>query len=321
LWRAAGQAGALAGRDTSTGGLVSDQAIGSNDWVVGPAMSSTGGALLANDPHLGISIPSVWYINGLHCAPVSEACPYDVAGVTFPGVPGIVLGHNARIAWGATHGDPDVQDLVIETPDPSDPSQYMGPGGTPRPFVERTEHILVKGGDPVDMTVRETVHGPILNDVEPKLKDAPLMALRWTSTSPDAGPDRTVESFRQLMRATDFDSFKAAFAGFVAPSQNFVYADVDGHIGYQMPGAIPIRSSPDAHGARAVRRAERCVAGPRGAAAGRRGGWHGRMDGDDPLRRAAIGARSARRLDRQREQCGHRRGVPALHRPPVDTPG
>jgi len=252
LGRRAGDAVALAGLDTSNGSLVSDHAIGSNDWVVGPAMSSTGGALLANDPHLGISMPSVWYINGLHCAPVGEACPYDVAGVTFPGVPGIVLGHNARIAWGATNVDPDVQDLVIETPDPSDPSQYMGPGGTPRPFVERTEHILVKGGDPVDMTVRETVHGPILNDVEPKLKDAPLMALRWTSTSPDAGPDRTVESFLKLMTATDFDSFKAAFAGFVAPSQNFVYADVDGHIGYQMPGAIPVRSSPDDHGARPV---------------------------------------------------------------------
>ena len=99
LGRRAGDAVALAGLDTSNGGLVSDQAIGSNDWVVGPAMSSTGGALLANDPHLGISMPSVWYINGLHCAPVGEACPYDVAGVTFPGVPGIVLGHNARIAW------------------------------------------------------------------------------------------------------------------------------------------------------------------------------------------------------------------------------
>ena len=231
---------------------MSDHAVGSNDWVVGPGMSTTGGALIANDPHLGISMPSVWYINGLHCAPVTATCPYDVGGVTFPGIPGIILGHNARIAWGATNVDPDVQDLVVETPDPSDPSRYMGPGGTPRSFVERTERILVKGGDPIDMTVRETVHGPIFNDVEPRLKDAPLMALRWTSTSPDAGPDRTVESFLKLMTATDFDSFKAAFAGYVAPSQNFVYADVDGHIGYQMPGAIPIRSTPDDHGARPV---------------------------------------------------------------------
>jgi penicillin G amidase len=243
---------ALAGLDTSDGGLVSHHAVGSNDWVVGPAMSTTGGALLANDPHLGISMPSVWYINGLHCAPVTDACPYDVAGVTFPGVPGIILGHNARIAWGATNVEPDVQDLVVETPDPSDSSRYIGPGGEPRPFTERTERILVKGGDAVDLTVRETVHGPILNDVEPKLKDAPLMALRWTSTSPDAGPDRTVESFLKLMTAADFDAFRAALAGFVAPSQNFVYADVDGHIGYQMPGAIPIRSDPGDRGARPV---------------------------------------------------------------------
>jgi len=252
LGRHVGDPAALAGLDTSDGGLVSDHAVGSNDWVVGPAMSTTGGALIANDPHLGISMPSVWYINGLHCAPVTATCPYDVAGVTFPGIPGVILGHNARIAWGATNVDPDVEDLVVETPDPSDPSRYMGPGGTPRSFVERTERILVKGGDPIDMTVRETVHGPILNDVEPRLKDAPLMALRWTSTSPDAGPDRTVESFLKLMTARDLDSFKAAFAGYVAPSQNFVYADVDGHIGYQMPGAIPIRSTPDDHGDRPV---------------------------------------------------------------------
>ena len=88
----------------------------------GPAMSPTGGALLANDPHLGISMPSIWFINGLHCRTVSDACPYDVAGVSFPGVPGVVLGHNARIAWGATNIDPDVQDLVIETVDPADPN-------------------------------------------------------------------------------------------------------------------------------------------------------------------------------------------------------
>ena len=96
-----------AGLDAADG-LASDHGIGSNDWVVGPAMSATGGALLANDPHLGISMPSIWFINGLHCRTVSDACPYDVAGVSFPGVPGVVLGHNARIAWGATNIDPDV---------------------------------------------------------------------------------------------------------------------------------------------------------------------------------------------------------------------
>jgi penicillin G amidase len=243
---------AVAGLDTADGGLASRHAIGSNDWVVAPAMSTTGGALLANDPHLGISMPSVWYINGLHCAPVTAACPYDVTGVTFPGVPGVVLGHNARIAWGVTNVEPDVQDLVIETPDPGDPGRYIGPGGTPRDFIARTERIEVNGGAPVDITVRETVHGPILNDVDDRLEGAPLMALRWTSISPDSGPDRTVESFLRLMVATDFTSFREALSGFVGPAQNFVYADVDGHIGYQLPGVIPTRSDPDDRGLRPV---------------------------------------------------------------------
>jgi penicillin G amidase len=250
--RLAGRSLALGGLDAGGGGLASSHAIGSNDWVVAPSMSATGGALLANDPHLGISMPSVWFINGLHCAPLTDACPYDVAGVTFPGVPGVILGHNARIAWGATNGDPDVQDLVIETVDPADPGRYLGPDGTPAPFTTRTERILVKGGDPVDLVVRETVHGPILNDVDHRLEAAPPMALRWTSISPDAGPDRTLEAYLGINVATDFDSFRRALAGYVAPAQNLVYADVEGHIGYQLPGVIPVRSDPGDRGTRPV---------------------------------------------------------------------
>ena len=251
--RISGRALAIAGLDSAGGdGLASDHGLGSQDWVVAPSMSASGGALLANDPHLGISMPSIWYINGLHCEPVTDACPYDVAGVSFPGVPGVVLGHNARISWGATNADPDVQDLVIETVDPTDPGRYIGPDGQPRPFTTSTERIVVDGGAPVDFVVRETVHGPILNDVDDRLADAPLMALRWTSIHPDSGPDRTVEAFLRLNVATDFASFRDALAGFVAPAQNLVYADVDGHIGYQLPGAIPIRSSPADRGLRPV---------------------------------------------------------------------
>ena len=203
-------------------------------------MSTTGGALLANDPHLGISMPSIWFINGLHCAPVTDACPYDVAGVTFPGLPGIILGHNARIAWGATNVEPDVagprrsRRRIRRTRTATwarmarHASLRHGPKGS-----------LSKAATPSRLDVRETVHGPILNDVDERLKDAPLMALRWTSTSPDIGPDRTVESFLKLMTATDFDAFREALSGYVAPSQNFVYADVDGHIGYQLPGCDP----------------------------------------------------------------------------------
>jgi penicillin amidase len=235
----------LAGLDGSAGGLASDHGIGSNNWVVGPSLSSTGGALLANDPHLGISMPSVWFINGLHCTTVGEACPFDVAGVSFPGVPGVVLGHNARIAWGATNADPDVQDLVIETVDPADPTRYLGPDGTSLPFTVRTEQINVSRGGTVSLEVRETVHGPILNDVDKRLVDSPLIALRWSAIHPAAAPDRTYEAILGLNTAADFDDFRSALSKYGAPSQNFVYADVDGHIGYQMPGYVPVRSDPN----------------------------------------------------------------------------
>jgi penicillin amidase len=242
----------LAGLDGSVGGLASDHGIGSNDWVVSPSKSSTGGALLANDPHLGISMPSIWFVNGLHCATVDEACPFDVAGVSFPGVPGVVLGHNARIAWGATNADPDVQDLVIETVDPADPARYIGPDGVSLPFTVRTEQIAVSGGAPVSIEVRETVHGPILNDVDKRLIDSPLMALRWSAIHPAAAPDRTYEAILGLNTAADFEDFRAALSLYGSPSQNFVYADVDGHIGYQLPGFVPVRSDPADRGDRPV---------------------------------------------------------------------
>ena len=183
-----------AGLDAADG-LASDHGIGSNDWVVGPGMSATGGALLANDPHLGISMPSIWFINGLHCRTVSDACPYDVAGVSFPGVPGVVLGHNARIAWGATNIDPDVQDLVIETVDPADPNAYLHDGTSHAVRRSATRQIEVAGKEPFDLEIRSTVHGPILNDVDERLKDAPPMAIRWTA---NLEPDRTLEAILGL---------------------------------------------------------------------------------------------------------------------------
>ncbi|HSK52071.1 MAG TPA: penicillin acylase family protein [Clostridia bacterium] len=230
----------LAGLDAADG-LAGDHGIGSNNWVIAPALSTTGGALLANDPHLGIGMPSIWYMNGLHCAPVTEACPYDVAGVSFPGVPAVVLGHNARIAWGATNLGPDVQDLFRETPDLDDPSRYLFDGRS-LAYETRTEEIRVKGGPPVRLDVRSTVHGPILNDVDERLASAPLMSVQWTAT---ADVDRTLESILGLNTAATFEEFRASLALYGAPSQNFVYADVDGHVGYQAPGSIPIRDGDD----------------------------------------------------------------------------
>ena len=253
-----------AGLDAADG-LASDHGIGSNDWVVGPGMSQTGGALLANDPHLGISMPSIWFINGLHCRTVSDACPYDVAGVSFPGVPGVVLGHNARIAWGATNIDPDVQDLVIEKVDPADPNAYIRDGAS-TPFDVRHEQIKVSGAEPFDLEIRSTVHGPILNDVDERLKDAPPMAIRWTA---NLEPDRTFEAILGLNTAASFQDFRESLSLYGAPAQNFVYADVDGHIGYQFPGYVPIRSNPDDRGDRPVR-------GDDGS-----GEWTGRIPFDD----------------------------------------
>jgi len=232
----------LAGIDGG-GGLLGSHGLGSNNWVVAPERSATGTALLANDPHLGIQMPSIWYMNGLHCAPVGEACPYDVAGVSFPGVPAVILGHNARIAWGATNVGPDVQDLFLETPDPADPSNRYLHAGQSLAYVTREETIAVAGGDPVTITVRETVHGPVITDVVDELKDAATpYALRWTAL---AEPDGLLDSFFALNRAGSFAEFRDALRGYVAPSQNFVYADVDGNIGYQMPGFVPIRPAGD----------------------------------------------------------------------------
>jgi len=251
-WRSVAALGegalALAGLDRADG-LASDRGIGSNNWVVSPARSLTGGALLANDPHLGISMPSVWFMNGLHCRNVSEGCPWDVAGVSFPGVPGVVLGHNARIAWGATNVGADVQDLVLETVDPADPGRYLSEGES-LPFEIRREEIRVKGGETATLEVRTTVHGPILNDVDDRLANAPLMAIRWAAT---IEPDHTLEAILGLNTAADFDEFRESLSRYGAPTQNFVYADVDGHIGYQLPGYIPVRSDPDDRGDRPVR--------------------------------------------------------------------
>lgn len=227
---------ALAGLDTAPG-LTGSRGIGSNNWVVAGSKSATGGALLANDPHLGFSMPSVWIMNGLRCRVVSDACPYDVTGVSFPGVPAVVLGHNDRIAWGATNVGPDVQDLFRETVDPADPTRYLYRGES-IPFEVRTETIKVAGGDDVTVQVRSTRHGPILNDVDPRLRDQDLLALLWASIRETDG---AFTSILRLNTARDFDGFRAALEGYGSPSQNFVYADVDGNIGYQFPGLVPVR--------------------------------------------------------------------------------
>ena len=226
--------------------------IGSNSWVIGPEHTATGAAILANDPHLGIRMPSIWYQVALHCVPKTDECPLDVAGFSFAGMPGIIIGHNDQIAWGFTNLGPDVMDLYIEKTNPDNPLQYEYQGRWVDMDVS-TETIDVAGGDPVTVTVRKTRHGPIISDDYGILEDftdnsgIPLpnnyaIALRWTALDP--GP-AVVDAAVRLDEAQNFDDFRNALRLFEVPAQNVVYADRLGNIGYQAPGKIPIRDNWD----------------------------------------------------------------------------
>ncbi len=220
--------------------------VGSNNWVISGKKSVTGKPLLANDPHLAIQMPSIWYEIGLHCTPVGSDCPYDVSGFSFAGVPGVIIGHNARIAWGVTNTGPDVQDLYVEKINPDNPYEYEVNGEWVKMTVLH-ESIKVKGEKkPVQLNVRITRHGPIINDaVSGPQKDwvygwQPL-ALRWTASE----PTHLSHSVLAIDRAGNWKEFRDSLRSWDVPAQNFVYADVDGNIGYQMPGKIPIRAKGD----------------------------------------------------------------------------
>jgi penicillin amidase len=223
--------------------------IGSNSWVVSGAHTESGRPLLANDPHLAPGMPSIWYQVGLHCTQVDAACPFEVAGFSFSGLPGVVIGHNADIAWGMTNLGPDVSDFFLE--DVADDT-YLRDGQQVEIEV-REETIRVAGGNDVPLTIRSTVHGPLISDVletvdemggeAPTPEPAPFspggyeVALSWTALE----PGRTADAIFALNEATNWDEFRAAAELFEVPSQNLVYADTDGHIGYQAPGRIPVR--------------------------------------------------------------------------------
>ncbi len=168
--------------------------IGSNNWVISGRLTSSGKPLLANDPHLAIQMPSIWYEIGLHCTPKSEACPFNVVGFSFAGTPAVIIGHNDRIAWGVTNVGPDVMDLYIEKINPANPNQ-VEVNGQWQDMELLTETIQVGGGDPVEITVRSTRHGPLLSDVSETLTNLGAqgglsmpstygIALRWTALEP-----------------------------------------------------------------------------------------------------------------------------------------
>lgn len=207
----------------------------SNNWVVDGRHTVSGKPLLANDPHLRFTAPSLWYLARIE-TPGSE-----LVGVTSPGTPFLFIGHNARIAWGFTSTGSDVADLFIERLDPADPTRYLTPDGA-QPFATRREEIRVRGADPVVLTVRETRHGPVLSDLGGDYAEAApsgtVLALQATWLMDD---DRTPEALWGMNRAGNWREFHAALKNFVAPQQNMVYADVDGNIGFIAPARVPIR--------------------------------------------------------------------------------
>ncbi len=221
-------------RDLATRfGEAPDFALGSNSWVVSGARSASGKPLLANDPHLGLSAPPVWYFAHL------SAPGLAVIGATLPGAPGVVLGRNERIAWGFTNTGPDVQDLYIEKLDSA--GRYLGPEG-PRAFRTFAETIRVKGRPEERITVRLSRHGPVISDALRAAQEAVprghAMSMAWTALAED---DLTVQGILRLGRAGDWDAFLAAARDFHTPQQNMTYADVEGNIGFIAAGRVPVR--------------------------------------------------------------------------------
>ena len=215
---------------------------GSNNWVLSGNKTASGQPLLANDPHLGLGAPSLWYFAHLN------APGLEVIGATLPGTPTVLLGHNNKVAWGFTNTGPDVQDLFIEKINPDNPLEYLSPEGY-KLFSLREEIIKVKDADDVVLTVRESRHGPIISDVSQDSADAAglsgvnhVLAFSWTALSED---DITLQAMLKLNTVQNWDEFTQSLRDFSGPQQNIVYADTEGNIGYYAPAKVPIRANGD----------------------------------------------------------------------------
>lgn len=208
---------------------------GSNNWVVSGERTESGMPLLANDPHLGLTTPSIWYLARLH----NRTEKSNIVGVSFPGAPGIVIGRNDHIAWGFTNTAPDVMDLFVEKL--IGDNRYLTPTG-PVAFETRDEVIKVKGGENIVLKVRETRHGPVVSDIytgsEDFLDAEHVISLQWTALLPT---DTGVVALQSLGTAKTFEEFKAAGNFYRGPEQNMIYADTAGNIGYYAPGLVPVR--------------------------------------------------------------------------------
>lgn len=242
----AGLADDLSGLDLSglleLAGAPKPDGYGSNNWVLAGSATASGKPILANDPHLGLQAPSLWYFAHLVAPGV------DVIGASLPGTPAVLLGRTDHHAWGFTNTGTDVQDLFLERVDPADPGRYLTPDGS-EAFTVRQEVIKVKGQADEVLQVRATRHGPVISDVDARSGEVaagPLggqdvvLAFSWTALAPG---DRTIESVLGMNTARSWEEFEDALRLFVAPMQNIVYADVDGVVAYYSPATVPIRAS------------------------------------------------------------------------------
>lgn len=224
---------AVAGRFNAA--LLPNEFNGSNNWVVSGQKTKNGTPILADDPHLGLSTPSIWYQMHL------QSPEQNVGGVIFAGIPGIILGHNDNIAWGVTNVGPDVQDLYIEMPNPNNPTQFRYDGKWEEAEV-RDEPIKVKDGETVDFEVVVTRHGPIMTDLAFKdTEPTAQFSMQWTALQPTTEL-RAIIGFN---KAKSWNGFEKALEDFKAPAQNFVFASKDGTIAYKANGQIPIRKQGD----------------------------------------------------------------------------
>ncbi len=206
--------------------------FGSNSWAVSGDRSVTGKPLLANDPHLSLDIPTIFYENHL------VGGGFNVAGLSIPGLPGVTIGHNRKIAWGMTNLMADDLDLFVETLHPSDFTKYLH-GGSYRTMEVIEEEIPVRGGSPIPMRIRKTHRGPVVSRFLPQhgsIRSA--ISLRWTGHEVS---DEGLALYR-LNKAENWETFREALRSHRVPSQNFVYADTGGNIGYQAAGWIPVRT-------------------------------------------------------------------------------
>ncbi|RQO80829.1 penicillin acylase family protein [Acidovorax sp. FJL06] len=242
-------AGMLAWADELTRNAGTNEGKGSNNWVIAGSRTVSGKPLLANDPHLGLSAPAIWYFAGLqapagHASDGTPIAAIDAVGATLPGLPFVVLGRTDKVAWGFTNTGPDVQDLYLEQINPANPTQYRTPEGW-APFAVRNETIRVKGAADVLLQLRSTRHGPVLSDVQKSHAEVLdlgkyVLALRWSALDDD---NQTVLAGLKTNQAKTVDELFAGLAHYHSPMQSVVAADDQGSIRFKAAGRVPLRDA------------------------------------------------------------------------------